>query len=167
MPPKLEVIDYQAHIPYYIQLIEIFKEKIISKNWKPGVQIPGESDLCEEYGISRTVVRQALRELELAGLIVRRKGKGTFIAEPKINESLAQKLTGFYQDMTERGLKPVTQVLHQKTVPADKNVARFLEIPIGTLVVDIKRLRFIEEDPIQLVTSYIPLICVNHWQKST
>ena len=156
MTPKLEAINYSDHIPYYIQLMEILKEKIVSKSWKSGDQIPGEPDLCEEYGISRTVVRQALGELELAGLITRRKGKGTFVAEPKINESLAQKLTGFYQDMIERGLNPVTQVLHQRTTPADEIVARFLEIPVGTLVVDIKRLRFIEDKPIQLVTTYIP-----------
>jgi GntR family transcriptional regulator len=154
--PKLELINYSDHTPYYIQLIEIIKEKIISKKLKSGDQIAGESDLCVEYGVSRTVVRQALRELELSGLIIRRKGKGTFVAEPKINEGLVQKLTGFYQDMTERGLKPITQVLHQQIVPADEIVARFLEIPIGTSVVDIKRLRLIEENPIQLVTTYIP-----------
>jgi GntR family transcriptional regulator len=156
MVPRLEVIDYGSHIPYYIQLMDILKEKIQLKDWKPGEQIPGEPDLCTEYGISRTVVRQALRELELAGLIIRRKGKGTFVAEPKIDEGLAQKLTGFYQDMVERGLKPVTKVLHQRVVPADEKVGRYLELPIGTLVVDIKRLRFIEENPIQLVTTYIP-----------
>ncbi len=119
-----------------------------------GDQIP-RADLCEEYGFSRTVVRQHCG-IGLAGLIIRRKGKGTFVAEEKINESLVQKLTGFYQDMIERGLKPGTQVLHQNVVAADNNVARFLEIPIGSFVVDIKRLRFIEEEPIQLATSYIP-----------
>ncbi len=73
--------------------------------------ILSEPELCDKFGVSRIVVRQALREIELEGLVVRRKGKGTFIAEPKINESLAQKLTGFYHDMVERGLTPVTQVL--------------------------------------------------------
>ena len=75
----------------------------------PGHQIPGEQELCELYGVSRTVVRQALRELELDGMITRRKGKGTFIAPPKISEGLVQKLTGFYQDMVERGLRPTTR----------------------------------------------------------
>jgi GntR family transcriptional regulator len=73
-------IDFDSNIPYYIQLIEVLKSMIASGQWKPGDQIPSEPDLCDTYGVSRTVVRQALREIELDGLIVRRKGKGTFVA---------------------------------------------------------------------------------------
>lgn len=151
-----EKINFESPIPYYLQLINILKEKVQSEVWKPGDQIPGEQDLCELYGVSRTVVRQALLELELEGVINRRKGKGTFISLPKINEGLVQKLTGFYQDMVERGLKPVTRVLHQNVVPADDKVARFLDISPGDQVVDILRLRFINDEPIQMVTTYIP-----------
>ena len=123
-----ESINFDSHIPYYLQLMDILKEKVQNKDWLPGDQIPGEQDLCELYGISRTVVRQALRELELEGVINRRKGKGTFIARPKINEGLVQKLTGFYQDMIERGLNPVTKVLHQRVVPATEKIAEYLNI---------------------------------------
>jgi GntR family transcriptional regulator len=149
-------INFDSHIPYYIQLMDILKEKILQKQWVAGEQIPCEQELCETYGVSRTVVRQALRELELEGVINRRKGKGTFISEPKISEGLIQKLTGFYQDMVERGLNPVTRVLHQNVVRANEQVAQFLSIPVGTEVVDIERLRFIDDEPIQLVTTYIP-----------
>ena len=149
-------INFDSHIPYYIQLMDLLKERILQKDWLPGEQIPAEQDLCETYDVSRTVVRQALRELELEGVINRRKGKGTFISEPKINEGLIQKLTGFYQDMVERGLNPVTRVLHQNVVRANEKVARFLNIPPETQVIDIERLRFINDEPIQLVTTYIP-----------
>jgi GntR family transcriptional regulator len=151
-----KIINFESHIPYYIQLMELLREKINNKVWQPGEQIPGEQDLCETYGVSRTVVRQALREMELEGAINRRKGKGTFVSEPKISEGLIQKLTGFYQDMVERGLKPVTRVLHQEVKPANDKVASYLGIEPGTRVVDIQRLRFINEEPIQLVTTYIP-----------
>ncbi len=150
------LIDFDSHIPYYIQLMDMLKEQILQKKWAPGEQIPGEKELCEMYGISRTVVRQALRELELDGIITRRKGKGTFISEPKISEGLIQKLTGFYQDMVERGLNPVTRVLHQNVVCANEKVARFLNIQSDTEVIDIQRLRYINDEPIQLVTSYVP-----------
>ena len=149
-------INFSSHIPYYIQLMDILKGQIQSKKWLPGDQIPGEQELCAIYNISRTVVRQSLLQLELDGVINRRKGKGTFIAEPKISEGLVQKLTGFYQDMIERGLKPITKVLHHVVVPASEKVANFLAIPEGTSVIDIQRLRFINDEPIMLVTSYIP-----------
>jgi len=155
-----ESINFESHIPYYIQLIDILKEKVQQAEWVPGDQIPGEQDLCEYYQISRTVVRQALRELEYEGVISRQKGKGTFISLPKISEGLVQKLTGFYQDMVERGLKPGSKVLHQNVSPASEKVARFLNIKPDEKVVDIQRLRFINDEPIQLVTTYIPFeIC--------
>jgi GntR family transcriptional regulator len=149
-------IDFTSNIPYYVQLIELLKEMIRGKTWKPGGKIPGELELCDSYGVSRTVVRQALRELELHGFLVARKGKGTFVAEPKINESLAQKLTGFYQDMVERGLNPVTLVLHHRVVPCPENIAVHLQVPPGSEVIDINRVRSVGDAPIQLVNSFIP-----------
>jgi GntR family transcriptional regulator len=160
MGPMNDKINFDSPIPYYIQLMEILRGKIQQGDWAPGDQIPGEQDLCELYGISRTVVRQALLELELEGVINRRKGKGTFVSLPKINEGLVQKLTGFYQDMVGQGLKPTTKVLHQAVTPANDKVAQFLGIKPGEKVIDILRLRFINEEPIQLVSTYIPFdIC--------
>jgi GntR family transcriptional regulator len=155
-----ERINFDSYIPYYIQLISILKEKVQTGVWLPGDQIPGEQELCVLYRVSRTVVRQALREMELEGVINRRKGKGTFISLPKISEGLVQKLTGFYQDMVERGLKPGTKVLHQIVAPSSEKVARFLNIQPGEKVIDILRLRYINSEPMQLVTTYIPFeIC--------
>lgn len=156
MASSNKTIDFNSNIPYYIQLIDALRERIGSGDWNAGDQIPSEPDLCESYSVSRTVVRQALRELELEGLIIRRKGKGTFIAEPKISESLAQKLTGFYQDMVERGHKPVTLVLRHEVVPATEKVASYLRVVPGTSVIDVKRLRSVNDEPIVLVTSYLP-----------
>jgi GntR family transcriptional regulator len=158
MGPMKESINFESHIPYYLQLMDILKEKVQQGEWAPGDQIPGEQDFCEHYQVSRTVVRQALRELEYEGVITRQKGKGTFISLPKISEGLVQKLTGFYQDMVERGLKPGSKVLHQNVSPSTEKVARFLSIKPGDKVIDIQRLRFINGEPIQLVTTYIPFV---------
>jgi GntR family transcriptional regulator len=68
-------INFERHIPYYIQLRDLLKEQIYQKKWQPGDQIPGEQELCELYGVSRTVVRQALSELEAEGAIKRRRAK--------------------------------------------------------------------------------------------
>ena len=149
-------IDFESNIPYYIQLIDLLKGKINSGEWRPGDQILSEPELCDKYGVSRTVVRQALREIELEGLVVRRKGKGTFIAEAKINESLAQKLTGFYHDMIERGMTPITQVLSRSVTKVPSKVLEYLALPPDTDVIELYRLRSVNNEPIVLVTSYLP-----------
>jgi GntR family transcriptional regulator len=87
---------------------------------------------------------------------VREKGKGTFIAEPKIEESLFQELTGFYQDMTAKGHELVSEVLKQEVIPAGKKIASFLQIEASAKVIRIDRLRYVDDEPIVLVTTYLP-----------
>lgn len=149
-------IDHESAVPYYIQLKEALQHLIKDGNLKPGDQLPSEPELCQLYQVSRTVVRQALQEMHHSGLIVRRKGKGTFIAEPKISENLVQKLTGFYQDMTEKGHHPVSKVLRHDVIPASQRVAKSLNIAPKTQVFCIERLRFVDNEPIVLVTTYLP-----------
>lgn len=149
-------IERHSPVPYYAQILTNLQETIESDAWPAGTRLPGEPVLCELFDVSRTVIRQALRELEYRGLIVRRKGVGTFVAEPKIVESLVQKLTGFYQDMVERGYTPVTQVLKQRVVPASPKIASSLEIEPGTDVIEMERLRSVNGEPIVLVTTEIP-----------
>jgi GntR family transcriptional regulator len=149
-------IDRQSPIPFYIQLKETIREKIEKGDWRPGDQIPGEAELGEMFDISRTVIRQALQELTYEGLINREKGRGTFVAKPKINESLVQSLTGFHQDMANRGMAPRSQVLKQALVPATSKIAGFLKLEPGTPVIEVQRLRFIANEPIVLVTTYLP-----------
>ena len=149
-------VDRNSPIPYYFQVKEALRGHIENGDWQPGDQLPGEAELCQMLGVSRTVIRQAFKEMGYEGLIVREKGKGTFVAEPKIVESLAQKLTGFYQDMVEQGYTPITQVLKQEVVPASPKVAGHLDLKPDTSVIEIERLRFVEDEPIVLVTTYLP-----------
>lgn len=149
-------IDFKSHIPYYVQMSDELKSLIQQGEWMPGDRLPGEQELCQIYQISRTVVRQALEVLERDHLIYRRKGKGTFVTEPKINASYAQKLSGFYHEMKTKGLEPVTQVLKHNVIEAPKKIADPLALAVGEPVVEIERLRFISNIPILLVTNYIP-----------
>ena len=121
-------IDRDSFVPYYIQVMDALKEYLEEGGAKPNEQLPGEPELCRMFDVSRTVIRQALRELEYEGLIIRKKGKGTFVAEPKIQESLFQELTGFYQDMEAKGLTPVSKVLKQEIIPAKTKVAGYLKL---------------------------------------
>lgn len=149
-------IDRTSYVPFYIQVMDALKEYMEQDEVKPGEQLPGEPELCRIFDVSRTVIRQALKELEHEGLIKREKGRGTFVAEPKIGESLFQKLTGFYQDMEAKGHRSASKVLKQGVVPANAKVARNLAIEPGTAVIQIDRLRFVEGEPIVLVKAYLP-----------
>lgn len=149
-------IDFDSHIPYYIQLKDIIRARIKDGTWAVGDHLPSEAEFCAMFGVSRPVVRQALQDLIHEGLIRRRKGKGSFVASNKIVERLAQKLTGFYQDMVEQGLQPVTRVLVQHVVPAAVEVAEHLQIAVHEPVIEIVRLRSVQQVPVVLVTTYLP-----------
>ena len=92
-------------------VIDSLTDFIENNTFSPGHQLPGEAGLCRSFDVSRTVIRQALKELEYKGLIYRTKGRGTFVAEPKIHESLFAELTGFFQDMEAKGHQPKSNVL--------------------------------------------------------
>jgi GntR family transcriptional regulator len=150
-------IDRASPLPYYVQLKATLIEGIESGRWKPGDRIPSEPELCEMFGVSRTVVRQALKDMTYQGLVTREKGRGTFVAEPKISSgSLVHSLVGFYEDMAERGQAPVTQVLEQVIEPASTRLMTALRIEETAPVIKLVRLRFVEDEPIVLVTSYLP-----------
>jgi len=149
-------LDYNSPMPFYAQVKEDLIRRIEHGECQAGEQMPAEQEMCKVYGVSRTVIRQALRELEYQGMIIRRKGKGTFVARPKITESIVGKLTGFYQDMSERGYQPISQVLKHAVVKGTSKITDILNINDGEKVIEIERLRFIGEEPLVLVTTYIP-----------
>jgi GntR family transcriptional regulator len=149
-------IDRHSPVPYYHQLKELLREEIASGRWPAGSRIPSEPELCRALDVSRTVVRHALGDLEHERLLRRRKGLGTFVTEPKIRGRLVQSLTGFHDDMLAQGRIPRTRVLQQRVVPAGRAVAEQLQVPVGTDVVAIERVRSVDDEPIVLVTTYLP-----------
>ena len=143
-------------VPYYLQLRDLLQALIDEGHLKPGDKLPSEAELCDEFGVSRTVVRQALQELEQEGRLYRRKGVGSFITRPKIVERFVQKLTGFWEDMAAQRLETYSVVLRNEAMPASARVAEYLKVALGSSVIALERLRFVAEEPIQLVTSYVP-----------
>ena len=75
-------LSMDSDIPLYSQLVGIIKQNISSGKLGVGDLLPSESELCRAMGISRNTVRQAIGELEEEGLVVRKRGKGTFVADP-------------------------------------------------------------------------------------
>jgi len=150
------IVDRSDYTPYYIQVKNALLAHIESGGWRPGDQLPGEPELCRMFDVSRTVIRQALKEMEHEGYIRREKGKGTFVDKPKISQGLAQKLTGFYRDMVERGETPITKVLRQGLVPASSKVASRLQLEPDDQVIELQRLRGVGDEFFVLDTTYLP-----------
>ena len=153
---EFRTIDFESPVPFYIQIRDTIRIAIEQDQFKPGECIPGENDLCEYFGVSRTVVRQALDELVHEGLIVRKKGKGTFVCEPKILERFGQEITSFYQAMSSMQYQIKTKVLRNEIGSADKETAKHLSINIGDPIIFIKRVRYLKDEPILVVSSYYP-----------
>ncbi len=99
--------------------------------------------------------RQAITELVNEGVLYRRAGKGTFVARPKIERKLAS-LTGYFEEMTARGLQPGTTVLGESLVEAGRDVISLLELRPGDKVIQIFRLRLADGEPMALQTVHIP-----------
>lgn len=140
----------------YDQLRQLLLAEIADGALRPGDLIPGEHRLCEQYGISRTVVRQALAQLEHEGVVERVKGKGTFVARPKTSEALAHTLIGLYDDVKARGGEVHSDVLRHEVVPADAEVADALGVEVGADVVVLERLRHVDGKPWSLSTTWMP-----------
>src|SRR4051794_17413639 len=116
-------IDRSSPLPFYYQLKQIILDHLREQGLAPGDRLPGDYELCATYGVSRTVVRQALGELETEGVIQRVKGRGTFVAPRRISERLVQSLTGLYEDVASRGSQLRSEVRRVGGGPAGGQIA--------------------------------------------
>lgn len=151
-----DAIDRHSAAPMYDQLRQLIVDGIARDGLQPGDPLPGEHGLCERYGVSRTVVRQALAQLEHEGLVERVKGKGTFVSRPRTAESLVHTLVGLYDDVERRGGHVHSDVLRHEFAVADDEIAAALEIPVGSRVVVLERLRHVDDEPWSLSTTWMP-----------
>jgi GntR family transcriptional regulator len=149
-------VDRTSPLPLHVQVKQALKDRIASRVWKAGDLVPGDLELCDQLGVSRTTIRQALTELAHEGWVVRERGRGTFVAPPKLTERAVEGLSGFFEDMVALGHPPVSQVLRQEVRPADESIAARLNVKPGTPIVEIERLRFVGDEPVVLTTTYLP-----------
>lgn len=143
-------------IPLYFQLKERIKQKINENKLDTGDLIPSERVLARKYKVSRPTIRQALSELVNEGLLIRRKGRGTFVAKPKIDYGFIQRLTTFYEDMNNKGYQLKTNIRVKEIRQVTKGISKKLNLNRGQKVIFLDRIRYINEEPIVRVINFVP-----------
>jgi GntR family transcriptional regulator len=149
-------IDRSSPLPLYWQLKGRIVRDIEDRGLQPGDRLPGDHELCDQYGVSRTVVRQALRELEVEGVIRREKGRGTFVADRRTARGIGHALIGTFEDIQASGRQQESVVLRREVVAATSAVARDLGLADGDRVVEIERLRMVDGEPWALTRTQLP-----------
>lgn len=143
----MTTIERGSPTPLYHQLKELLAERIARGEWQPGDMLPTEEQLQEQYEISRTTVRQALKELEVEGHIWRQRGRGTFVSRPKISHS-AEPHFRLTDTLRQQGVQPGWELLGAEWLPASAEIAGRLQLQPGTPVFELRRLRLANDEAI-------------------
>lgn len=146
-------IDHKSPMPLHAQVENLLRELIEQPEYKNGGLLPKEVDLAKRLGISRNTLRQATNKLEYEGLLIRKKGFGTKVAEKGITTNLDNWMS-FTQEMTDKGIGFKNYSATVEWVETSHKVATFFNIPIGQKVLSVSRLRGLEEGPIVYFESY-------------
>ena len=145
-------IDRDDPTPLYRQVEQIVRTEIAAGVYHSDDPLPSEHELCARYDVSRSVVRQALTNLAHDGVIRTERGRGSFVAEPKLHEKFVQRTTGFFDDLTRRGLTIETRVLRQELNEVPMEVADFLGVDRA---IRIDRLRWVDGRLVTYVVTYL------------
>ncbi|MFB4163819.1 GntR family transcriptional regulator [Alteribacillus sp. JSM 102045] len=148
------MIDKSSPLPIYYQIQEMIRKKMDAGEWQPGDMLPSERIFAEEFEVSRMTVRQAITELVNEGLLRREKGKGTFVAEKKLEQTL-QGLTSFTEDMKARGFEPGNILNYFRVSEANSDTAKALNMKAGEKVYEMQRIRLADKEPMALETTFI------------
>lgn len=155
----MPVFRIQRHspIPYYRQIEDWIRIRIRNGELRPGDAIENEIALAQALGVSRITVRQALDNLAGQGYLIRKRGLGTFVAEPRRSFVLTRPhLRSLTEEMADEGLKVSSKTLEQKIVLPDTDIQHHLNVPEGAEVVRIRRLRSADGLPLCVETCYHP-----------
>lgn len=146
---------FSTTVPLYIQIAEGLFDRIESGELSPGDRLPSERELSQTLGVNRMTLRRAFQLLESQGLLIRRQGDGTYIAESKI-ERQAGRLVPFTQNMQRRGYLPSAKVISFEKRPVQASVGKELGLPVSAPVYYVRRLRLINHEPVMLERFTVP-----------
>ena len=149
------MLDSSNPLPLYFQLQEILRRKILDGEYNPGDLIPTEKELQELYSVSRITVRNAINGLVIDDLLIKKQGRGTIVAYPRMLDEGSSTLQSFTEKMEQQGLKISTEVLEVAKIPATERLTEHLNIGEGDEIIYSKRLRKVDGEPIALFENYI------------
>ncbi|RYD01410.1 hypothetical protein N752_30925 [Desulforamulus aquiferis] len=142
-------------LPLHYQISNELRKKLIDGQWAVGELFPGDKELMQIFNVSSTTVRRAIDELVREGWLERKPGKGTFIKRQYI-ETLG-KLNGFFDIVRDKGYRPSSQVLQLEEVDIDTFEDSELSLFNSSRLFLIKKVQFVDENPIVLVKSFWPI----------
>ncbi len=155
-------IDKHSHVPYYVQLATVLRQRIKTATVNNRVYaVPSENELASRHHLSRATVRQALALLQREGLIYKEKGKGTFAAKNRARYELTS-LIPTTDEMRRRGWRPSSKVIGLKRLNTRPPITDALELNPSAEVFELCRLRLGDGEPVCLQWSYLPAaLCPN------
>ncbi|MFU0789338.1 GntR family transcriptional regulator [Cerasibacillus sp. JNUCC 74] len=130
--------------------------RIKANKYLPGDKIPPELELCKDFGVSRTTVRTALNQLTLEGYLVRKQGKGTFVADQKVKQTLTQTVKRYSDQVAVQGKEAEITVIAITVIPADDYLVNQLDVTLNDPIQRIDRVRKANGNATQYEISYIP-----------
>ncbi len=146
-------INHKSPIPLHVQAEELLRKMIRDPQFENGKLFPKEVDLAKQLAISRTTLRQAINKLVYEGLLARKKGVGTTVAQHTVS-SRSNNWLSFSQEMAARGIPIKNFELHISWVEPEEKVAQFFEIGTDKKILCLERLRGRPEGPFVYFISY-------------
>ena len=147
-------LDYNSHVPLYIQIEEQIRQEIQIPEYKnKKKKLPSEVDLAKQLGVSRSTMRQAINKLVYDGILVRKKGVGTVVSDTAIM-SKAGNWMSFSQEMNALGMEIKNYELYVGWIKPDEELCHLFNITKDTKVLKLERLRGNPELPFVYFISY-------------
>lgn len=140
--------------PLYVQVREAIRREIDEQGLRPGDRLPTEPELGARFGVSRATVRQAVGELEAAGVVHRQQGRGTFVGTGRIQHHPT--LTSYSDLLRSQGFEPSHELLGTGLDPAPADVAEVLEVAVGAPCRRLERRFHADREPVGLSTTWLP-----------
>ena len=144
-----------SKVPLYYQLGTILREKIQSGRYQSGDQLPTETELVEQYGVSRITVRQALKNLQAENLVRREAGRGTFVTGDLPRPDTLQ-MDGSLDDLISMGLATSVKLLDLQEVGATREDAEVFGVSRHARIVQCMRLRYYHKVPYSYIINRLP-----------